>query len=182
MILDWTWHLVISSIQFILKYLTLFPSSIDSLSSSSTPSFPSFRLRSITADSADSVICGELRLLDFASFFPPSIPLHPSPFYVGLLGCSGSTFEYGGMHTAEGSPLRLVASKNHSRPGYKYSRFLSTAAVCSPGYGWALETPVVDRKQSNFGGCPGFSTLYDGLTFFLAPHYPTSCGKWMKGG
>jgi hypothetical protein len=78
--------------------------------------------------------------------------------------------------------LGLVASKNHSGPGYKYSRFLSMAAVCSPGYGWALETPVVDRKQSNLGGCPGFSTLYDGLTFFLAPHYPTSCGKWMKGG
>jgi hypothetical protein len=78
--------------------------------------------------------------------------------------------------------LGLVASKNHSSPGYKYSRFLSTSAVCSPGYGWALETPVIDRKQSYLGGCPGFLTLYDRLTFFLAPHYPTSCGKWMKGG
>jgi hypothetical protein len=83
---------------------------------------------------------------------------------------------------AEGSPFGLVASKNHSGLRYKYSRFLLMAAVYSPGYGWALETPVVDRKQSNLGGCPGFSTLYDRVTFFLAPHYPTSCGKWMKGG
>jgi hypothetical protein len=88
MILDWTWPFVISSIQFILKYLTLLPSSTDSLSSSSTPTFPSFRLRSITADLADSVVCGELLLLDFPSFFPPSVPLVPRPFYVGLLGWS----------------------------------------------------------------------------------------------
>jgi hypothetical protein len=82
----------------------------------------------------------------------------------------------------EGSALVLVASKNHSGQGYKYSRFLSMAAVCSAGCGWALETPVVHQTQSNLGGCPGFSTLYDGLTCFLAPHYHTFCGKWMKGG
>jgi hypothetical protein len=142
MILDWTWHFVISSIQFILKYLTLFPSSIDSLSSSSTPTFPSLHLRSIMADSVDSVICSELLLLDFPSFFPPSVPLVPSPFYVGLLGWSCVIRHhvrirrnaYGGGYSLV--PLDgPVASKNHSGPGYKYSRFLSTAAVCSPGYG-----------------------------------------------
>jgi hypothetical protein len=60
----------------------------------------------------------------------------------------GTTFEYGEASSAEGSPFGLVASKNHSRPGYKYSRFLSTSAVRSPGYGWVLETSAVDRKLS----------------------------------
>jgi hypothetical protein len=72
------------------------------------------------------------------------------------------------MHTAEGSPLGLVASKNHSSPGYKYSRFLSMVVVCSPGYGWVLETSVVDWKQSHLRGYPRFSTLYD-ADLFLGP-------------
>jgi hypothetical protein len=42
--------------------------------------------------------------------------------------------------------LGLVVSKNYSSLGYKYSRFLSTSVVYSLGYGWALETPVIDRK------------------------------------
>jgi hypothetical protein len=42
MILNWTWHSVVTSIQFILKYLILFLHFIDPSSSSSTPtsSFP----------------------------------------------------------------------------------------------------------------------------------------------
>jgi hypothetical protein len=49
------------------------------------------------------------------------------------------------------------------------------AVVCSSGYGWALETSVIDQKQSNFGGYPGFSTLYD-ADFFPGP--PLSYFPW----
>jgi hypothetical protein len=42
------------------------------------------------------------------------------------------------------------------------------AVVCSSGYGWALETSVVDWKQSNLRGCQGFPTL-DDADFFAGP-------------
>jgi hypothetical protein len=135
-------------IQFILKYLILFPSSIDSLSSSSIPTSFSFHLRSI---SADSVIYSKLLLLDFISFFLCLSLFQPLP---------GIIFEYGGMCMAERSPysqwmdlwqVRTTVAQAKSIPG-----FLSMAAVCSSGYGCALETAVVDQKQSNLGGCPGF--------------------------
>jgi hypothetical protein len=89
-------------IQFILKYLTLFISSIDSLSSSSIPTSFCFHLQSI---SADSVVYGELLLLDFTSFFPASASLYSSPFHVCLLGWSATTFKYSRICMAEGSPI-----------------------------------------------------------------------------
>jgi hypothetical protein len=49
------------------------------------------------------------------------------------------------------------------------------AAVFSSGYGWALETLVVDQKQSNLRGCPRFPTLYD-ADFFPGP--PLSYFLW----
>jgi hypothetical protein len=138
-------------IQFILKYLTLFPSSINSLSLSSIPTSSIFHLWSI---SVDSVIYSELLFLDFISFF---LRL---PFFVPAPSRSDTTFEYGRMCTAEGSPyshwmdlwqVRTTVAQAISIPG-----FLSVAAVHSSGYGCTLETAVVDRKQSYLGGCPGF--------------------------
>jgi hypothetical protein len=59
--------------------------------------------------------------------------------------------------------VRTTAARAISIPG-----FLSMASVCSLGYGWALETPVVDRTQSNLGDCPGLSPL-DDADFFPGP-------------
>jgi hypothetical protein len=126
----------------------------------------------------DSVVYGELLLLHFIFFF---LCLSLFPF----LSRSNTTFEYGRACTVEGSPyshwmdlwqVRTIVAQAISIPG-----FLSTAAVCPSRYGCALEPTVIDRKQSPSGAAPGFPAL-DDADFFLAPHYPTSCRKWMKGG
>jgi hypothetical protein len=50
--------------------------------------------------------------------------------------------------------LGLVASKNHSGPGYKYSRFfvsqslLTRSVSCDVTWGYSGPKPVVDRKLS----------------------------------
>jgi hypothetical protein len=127
-------------IQFILKYLTLFSSSIDSSFSLSTSTSSSFHLWSVTAD---SVVYGELLHLDFTSFFPPSTSfLNHSPFSVCLLGWS-ITWQraYGGTFTAEGSP---------------YSRWMDLWQVRTTA-ARAISIPGFCRWQrSNLGGCPGF--------------------------
>jgi hypothetical protein len=72
----------------------------------------------------------------------------------------------------EGSPysrwmdlwqVRTTAAQVISIPG-----FLLTAAVCPSRYGCALETAVIDRKQSPSGAAPGFPTL-DDADFFPGP-------------
>jgi hypothetical protein len=139
-------------IQFILKYLTLlhrpsipYPHHPYQL----PPAFVygrSRRTRSYTANSSSLI-----SLL----FFPPSVSLLSQPL--------PGPIQHSNM--AERVWRRVVLNpvgwtcgqvRNHSGPGYKYCRFLSTAAVCSSRYGCALETAVIDRKQSNLGGCPGF--------------------------
>jgi hypothetical protein len=141
------------SVYSIHSYISdIVPSSIGSLSSSSISTSSSFRPRSITAD---SVVYGELLLLDFTSFL--------SSFCLSLSQPFPGPIQHSNM--AERVRQRVVFNpvgwtcgqvRNHSGPGYKYSRFLSMAAVCSSRYGCTLETAVIDRKQSNLGGCPGF--------------------------
>jgi hypothetical protein len=144
----WTWHSVIVYIQLILKYLTLFSSSINSSSSLSTPASWSFCPWSIMAD---LVIYGIFLFLDLISFFLCLSLFQPLP---------GTTFEYGRMYTAEGSPyshwmdlwqVRTTVAQAISIPG-----FLSMAVACSSGYGCTLETAVIAQKQSNLRGCPRF--------------------------
>jgi hypothetical protein len=53
--------------------------------------------------------------------------------------------------------------------------FLSTAVVCSSRYGCALETAVIDRKQSHLRAAPGFPAL-DDTDFFPGP--PLSYVLW----
>jgi hypothetical protein len=108
----------------------------------------------------------------FHFFLPPFAFLCSSSW-------SNTTFEYGRACTAEGSPyshwmdlwqVRTTAARAISIPG-----LLSTAAVCPSRYGCALETAVIDRKQSPSGAAPGFPALYD-ADFFPGP--PLSYFLW----
>jgi hypothetical protein len=100
MILNWTWHSVVTSIQFIVKYLTLFLPSIDPSSSSSTLT-SSFR------------IWRPFCLVSRISFFLPwcafllSQPLLCLPVGVVLFDMAQR------MNMAKGSPALTMASKDH---------------------------------------------------------------------
>jgi hypothetical protein len=111
----WTWHSVISSIQFILKYLTLFPSSINSLSLSSTPTSPipgqSWQTWSYMANSMIFLLSSLL--------LSPFIPAPSRLVCWGILARHSNMAECIWWRVVSLGP---VASKNHSSLGYEYSR------------------------------------------------------------
>jgi hypothetical protein len=140
MILNWTWHSVIISIQFILKYLILFLLSIDSSSSSSilTSSF-SYMVTSLSC---------------YPNIFLPSLvclflsqPLLYLPVGVVLFDMAQCT------NTAKGSPTQTMASKDHrgcwrgvtvigslhlSRRCHRDILKLRPKVLSIPGFAWSI--------------------------------------------